>query len=148
MLTEGIKLLRADFVRARSSRSPRNGRFPQLRKYAKLDWEPWTQDGPTDSLVPSDESMSAAAEASRMAYSIMHLTKDQLIKVHGDAGFDGFEEAIGNLANTEEMLKAIVQMIEGAHGRMIVSACACMQKQKHQNLACRYRKDRQVRRKP
>ena len=83
-----------------------------------------------------------------MAYSIMHLTKDQLIKVHGDAGFDGFEEAIGNPANTEEMLKAIIQMIEGAHGRMIVSARACMQKQKHQNLACRYRKDRQVRRKP
>jgi hypothetical protein len=105
MLTEGIKLLRADFVRARSSRSRRNGRFQQLRKYAKLDWEPWTQDGPTDSLVPSDESISAAAEASRMAYSIMHLTKDQLIKVHGDAGFDGFEEAIGNLANTEEMLR-------------------------------------------
>jgi hypothetical protein len=68
----------------------------------------------------------------------------QLIKIHGDAGFDGFEETMANLADAEEMLKAIVQMIEGAGGRMIVSACACMQKQKPQNLARRYRMDRQA----
>jgi hypothetical protein len=148
MLTGSIRLLRTDFERTRSSRSPRRGRFQQLREYAKLDWVPWTQDGPTDSLVPSDESMSAAAEAARTAYSIMHLTKDQLIKIHDDAGFDGFEETMANLANTEEMLKAIVRMIEGARGRMIVSACACLQKRKPQNFAYRHGMDLQIRRKP
>ena len=127
MPTTDIKLLRADFERTRSSRSPRMGRFRQLSEYAKLDWKPWTQDGPTDSVFPSDESMCAAAEISRTAYSIMHLTKDQLVKIHGGTGFDGFEETMANLANAEEMLKAIVQIIEGAHGCMIVSACAHLQ---------------------
>ena len=144
MLTVGIKLLRADFERTRSSRFGRRGRFQQLGEYAKLDWEPWTQGGPTDSLAPSDESMFAAAEASRTAYSIMQ-TKNQLIKIHGDAGFDGFEETLANLANTARMLNAMVQMIEGAQGRMIVSACACLQKRKPQNFAYRHR---QRRRKP
>ena len=123
MLTVGIKLLRADFERTRSSRFGRRGRFQQLGEYAKLDWEPWTQGGPTDSLAPSDESMFAAAEASRTAYSI----------------------TMANLANTARMLNAMVQMIEGAQGRMIVSACACLQKRKPQNFAYRHR---QRRRKP
>jgi hypothetical protein len=99
----------------------------KLRAYAELDWEPWTQDGPTDALFPSDESMCAAAEASRTAYSIMHLTKDQLIKIHNEEAFDGFEETMASLASTAEMLKAVVQMIEGARGRMLASACACLQ---------------------
>jgi hypothetical protein len=132
MLTGNTKLVRTDFVRTRGSRSPRRGRFQQLRKYAKLDWEPWTKDGPTDSLIPSDESMSAVVEASRTAYSIMHLTKDQLIKIHSEADFDGFEETIADLGNTAQMLKAVVQMIEGAQARMIVSACAYLRKRKPQ----------------
>jgi hypothetical protein len=96
-----------------------------LSEYAKLDWKPWTQDSPTEPLFPSDQSMDAAAEASRTAYSIMHLTKDQLIKIHNKEGFEGFEETVANLAGTAEMLRAVVQMIEGAHGR-IASACACL----------------------
>ena len=92
--------------------------------------------------------MSAAAEASRTAYSIMHLTKDQLIKIHSEAGFNGFEETMANLANTAEVLKAIVQMIEGAPGRMIVSASACLQKRKPQNFASRRGMDRKIGRKP
>ena len=84
-------------------------------------------DHPTDALFPSDESMCAAAEASRTAYSIMHLTKDQLIKIHSKEAFDGFEETMANLATTAEMLRAVVQMIDGARGRMIASACACLQ---------------------
>jgi hypothetical protein len=31
---------------------------------------------------------------------------------------------MANLANTAEMFKAVVQMIESARGRMIASACA------------------------
>jgi hypothetical protein len=70
--------------------------------------------------------MCAGAEASRTAYSIMHLTKDQLIKIHSEEAFDGFEETMANLAATAEMLKAVVQMIE----RMLASACACLQEAK------------------
>jgi hypothetical protein len=44
--------------------------------------------------------MCAAPEVSRTAY------------------FDDFEETMANLANTTEMLKAVVQMIEGARGRI------------------------------
>jgi len=91
---------------------------------AKLDWKPWTQDCPTQSLFPSDENMGAAAEASRTAYSIMHLTKDQLIKIHKEGGFEGFEETVADLEGTAKMLGAVVEMIEGARGRMIASACA------------------------
>lgn len=105
----------------------RRGHSAKLRAYAKLDWRPWTHDGPSDALFPSDESMCAAAEASRTAYSIMHLTKDQLVKIHSAEAFDGFEETMANLATTAEMLKAVVQMIEGARGRMLASACACLQ---------------------
>ena len=122
MPTADIKGFRTDLVRSSSS-----GHFAKLREYAKLDWEPWTQDGPTDALFPSDESMCAAAEASRTAYSIMHLTKDQLIKIHNEEAFDGFEETVANLVSTAEMLKAVVQMIEGARERMLASACACLQ---------------------
>jgi hypothetical protein len=131
MPTRDIKPLRTDSARSSSSRlslTPKTrGRFARLGEYAKLDWEPWTQDSPTDPLFPSDESMCAAGEASRTAYSIMHLTKDQLIKIHSQEGFDGFEETVASLAATAEMLKAVVEMIEGARGRMIASACACLQ---------------------
>jgi hypothetical protein len=138
MPTTGIKRHRTDSARSSSSRlglrPKRRGHFARLRAYAKLDWEPWTQDGPTDPLFPSDESMCAAAEASRTAYSIMHLTKDQLINIHSEEGFDGFEETMANLATTAEMLKAVVEMIEGARGRMIASACACLQNESPYNL--------------
>lgn len=78
--------------------------------------------------------MCAAAEASRTAYSIMHLTKDQLIKIHRQEAFDGFEETLENLTTTAQMLNAVVQMIESARGRMIASACACMQNKGFHNL--------------
>jgi hypothetical protein len=92
--------------------------------------------------------MCAAAEPSRTAYSIMHLTKDELIKIHSEEAFDGFEETMANLATTAEMLKAVVQMIEGARGRMLASACACLQKRKPLSFAYRHEMDWQVRRKP
>jgi hypothetical protein len=50
-----------------------------------------------------------------------------LIKIHNEEAFDGFEETMASLASTAEMLKAVVQMIEGARGRMLASACACLQ---------------------
>ena len=129
MPTADIKSLRTDLARSSSS-----DHFARLREYAKLDWEPWTQDGPSDTLFPSDESICAAAEASRTAYSIMHLTKDQLIKIHNEEAFDGFEETMANLASTAEMLKAVVQMIEGARERMLASACACLQDERSYDL--------------
>ena len=138
MPTMNIERLRADLARPNGSgsdrRPKRKGHFARLRQYAELDWRPWTQDGPTDPMFPSDESMCAAAEVSRTAFSIMHLTKDQLIKIHSKEAFDGFEETVANLANTAEMLKAVVQMIEGARGRMIASACACLQNDSPCNL--------------
>ena len=102
MPTMNFERLRADLTRPSGS-DLRPGRFTGLRVYAEFDWEPWTQDGPTDAVFPSDESMCAAAEASRTAYSIMHLTKDQLIKIHSKEAFDGFEETMANLATTAEM---------------------------------------------
>ena len=78
--------------------------------------------------------MCAAAEASRTAYSIMHLTKDQLIKIHNEEAFDGFEETMANLASTAEMLRAVVQMIEGARGRMLATACAYLQDESRYDL--------------
>lgn len=105
----------------------RRVRLAMLRQWANLDWEPWTSNEPGEPLFPSDETMCAAAETSRTAYSIMHLTKDQLIDIHRKEGFDGFEETLLNLANTADSLKAMVQMIEGAHARMIASACAYFQ---------------------
>jgi hypothetical protein len=126
-----IKGFRTDLAQSNSSRPdfrPRKrGHSAKLRAYAKLDWQPWTHDGLTDPLFPSDESMCAAAEASRTAYWIMHLTKDQLIKIHSKEAFDGFEETMANLATSAQMLKAVVDMIEGARGRMLASACACLQ---------------------
>jgi hypothetical protein len=133
MLTGNVKPRRTDFVQTSRRKSTRKGSFRQLLEYAKLDWEPWTRDGPADSLIPSDESISAMAEASRTAYSIMQLTKNQLIKIHGEAGFDGFAEITANLANTTQMLRAMIEMIEGARGRMIVSACACLQNNRKQS---------------
>jgi hypothetical protein len=56
-----------------------------------------------------------------------------LIKIHGEAGLDGFVEITANLANTAQMLRSVVQMIEGAHGRMIISACACLQNDRKPN---------------
>ena len=80
MPTRDIKPLGTNSRRSSSSRRSLTLKTRgRLREYAKLDWEPWTQDSPTDPLFPSDESMCAAGEASRTAYSIMHLTKDQLI---------------------------------------------------------------------
>ena len=127
MLTGNVKPRRTDFVQPNRRRSTKKGPSRQLLEYAKLDWEPWTRDGPADSLGPSDENISAVAEASRTAYSIMQLTKNQLIEIHGEAGFDGFAEISSNLANTTKMLRAMIEMIEGARGRMIVSACVCLQ---------------------
>ena len=79
MPTMNIDRLRADLTRPSSSRSclrpNRKGHFAMLRAYAKLDWQPWTQDGPTDPIFPSDESICAVADVLRTAYSIMHLTK-------------------------------------------------------------------------
>ena len=130
MLAGYTKLLRTDFVRTKRGGLTKTVPSRQLLKCGQLDWEPWTQDDPGDALVPSDESMAAVAEASRTAYSIMHLTKSQLIKIQGDAGFDDFAEVMGDFANTVQMLRAVVQMIEGAQGRMIVSACACLQNER------------------
>jgi hypothetical protein len=127
MLTGNIKPLGTDFVRTGRRRSTRKGQSRQLLEVSKLDWDPWTRDSPADSLIPSDESISALAEASRTAYAIMQLTKHQLVEIHSEAGFDDFAEVVGNLANTAQMLRAMIEMIEGAQGRMIVSACACLQ---------------------
>src|ERR1700734_3251673 len=122
MLTENVKPFRTDSVRTRARTSSRQDPSGKLLEYAKLDWEPWIQDDPGVSLVPSNENMAAAAEASRTAHAIMQLTKDQLIKIHSEAGFDDFAEVVGNLANTAQMLRAVIEMIEGAQGGMIVHA--------------------------
>src|SRR5262249_51171039 len=89
-------------------RPKRRIRLAMLRQWANLDWEPWTSNSPDEPLFPSDESMCAAADAARTAYSIMQLTKSQLIEIHRKEGFDGFEETLANLANTAEILKAVV----------------------------------------
>jgi hypothetical protein len=141
MLTGNIKPLGTDFVRTGRRKSTRKGQSRQLLEVSQLDLDPWTRDSPADSLIPSDESISALAETSRTAYSIMQLTKNQLIKIHGEAGLDGFVEITANLANTAQMLRSVVQMIEGAHGRMIVSACACLQNDRKSN----YRRKRKLR---
>jgi hypothetical protein len=127
MLTGNVKPLRTDFVRTARHRSTKKAPSHQLLEYAKLDWEPWAQDDPADSPIPLDESMPAVAEATRTAYSIMQLTKNQLIEIHDEAGFDDLAEVMGNLANTAQMLRAVIEMIEGAQSRMIVPACACLQ---------------------
>jgi hypothetical protein len=127
MLTGNITPLGTDFVRTGRRKSTRKGQSRQLLEVSQLDWDPWTRDSPADSLIPSDESISAPAETSRTAYSIMQLTKNQLIEIHGEAGFDEFAEISSNLANTTKMLRAMIEMIEGARGRMIVSACVCLQ---------------------
>jgi hypothetical protein len=130
-----IKLSPGDLARSRGLEMvPRpepeiGGHLARLREYADYSWEPWTRDDPAEPLFPSDESMCAAAEASRTAYSIMHLTKDQLVDIHSKEHFDGFEETVANLMNTAAMLKAVVQMIEGAHERMLASACALLRNQ-------------------
>lgn len=131
MPTTDIKRLRADWARSSIRRTgirpKRSVPSAKLRAFAKLDWVPWSHDGAGDMIFPSDESMGVAAEVSRTAYSIMHLSKDQLVSIHSAEAFDGFEETVANLATTAEMLKAVVQMIEGARGRMLASACACLQ---------------------
>ena len=63
-------------------RPKRRIRLATLRQWANLDWEPWTSNNPDEPLFPSDESMCAAADAARTAYSIMQLTKSQLIEIH------------------------------------------------------------------
>jgi hypothetical protein len=142
MLTGNVKPRRTDFGQTNRRRSAKKCSSRQLLECAKLDWEPWTRDGPAASLFPSIENISAVAEASRTAYSIMRLTKEQLIKIHDEAGFDDFAEVMGNLANTTQMLRAMLEMIEGARGRMIVSACACLQN----DLKPSYRRKRKLQR--
>jgi hypothetical protein len=118
----------ARFSSAEPALNPkRRVRLARLRECANLEWVPWTSNDPAEPLFPSDESVCAAADTARTAYSIMHLTKDQLVEIHRKEVFDGFDETLANFANTAEMLKAVVQMIEGARGRMIVSACAYLQ---------------------
>jgi hypothetical protein len=129
-----IALARSSSSAEPAFRPKRRVRLATLRQWANLEWQPWTSNDPREPLFPLDESMCAAAEASRTAYSIMHLTKDQLIEIHRKEDFDGFEETLANLANTAEVLKALVQMIEGARGRMIASACACVQNENIGNL--------------
>jgi hypothetical protein len=141
MLTGDIKALHTDCVQNGTRRLAGKDPSRQLLEYAKLDWDPWIQDDPDVSLVPSDENMAAAAEASRTAHAIMQLTKQQLVKIHSEAGFDDFAEVVGNLANTAQMLRAVIEMIEGAKGRMIVSACACLQN----DQKSRYRRKRKLR---
>jgi len=63
----------------------------------------------------------------------MHLTKDELIEIHNKEAFEGFEETLANLDDAAKMLRAVVEMIEGAHGRMVASACACLTNQHVQN---------------
>jgi|HubBroStandDraft_6_1064221.scaffolds.fasta_scaffold268357_1 hypothetical protein len=126
-----VKRFRTAWERSSSARPrirpKKSAHSAKLRAYAKLDWVPWTQDNSSEAPFPSDESMCVAAEVSRTAYSIMHLTKDQLVKIHSAQAFDGFEETVANLETTAEMLRAVAQMIEGARGRMLASACACLQ---------------------
>ena len=57
-----------------------------------------------------------------------------MIKIHNEEAFDGFEETMANLASTAEMLRAVVQMIEGARGRMLATACACLQDESRYDL--------------
>ena len=133
MLKSNIKPLELALRRFRSCRRTAGAiseaQLAVLSEYAKLDWKPWTQGSPPE-LFPSDDSMTAAAEASRTAYSIMHLTKDQLIKIHNGEGFEGFEETLASLDGTAKVLRALADMIECAHGRMIASACACLKNER------------------
>jgi hypothetical protein len=133
-----VKRFRTAWARSSNARpgirTKKSAHSAKLRAYAKLDWVPWTQDKSTEALFPSDESMCVAAEVSRTAYSIMHLTKDQLVRIHSAQAFDGFEETVANLETTAEMLRAVVQMIEGARGRMLASACACLQDKRPPDL--------------
>ena len=79
-----VKRFRTAWERSSSARPgirpKKSAHSAKLRAYAKLDWVPWTQDNSSEAPFPSDESMCVAAEVSRTAYSIMHLTKDQLVK--------------------------------------------------------------------
>jgi hypothetical protein len=132
-----VKRFRTDWTRSSSRpgiRPKRSTHSAKLRAYAKLDWVPWTQDQSGEALFPSDESMCAAGEVSRTAYSIMHLSKDQLVEIHSAQAFDGFEETVANLAATAEMLRAVVQMVEGARARMLASASACLQDKRPRDL--------------
>jgi hypothetical protein len=138
MSVTDVKRFRTDWARSSSARPrirrKKSAHSAKLRAYAKLDWVPWTQDNSSEALFPSDESMCLAAEVSRTAYSIMHLSKDQLVKIHNAQAFDGFEETVANLATTAEMLRAVAQMIEGARGRMLASASACLQDKRPRDL--------------
>ena len=75
-------------------------------------------------LIPSDETLTACAVPSRMAYAVMLQTKEELIKMHGTVDHEHVDQMMAQLTQSAETLKGITCMLETAYLRLLASASA------------------------
>jgi hypothetical protein len=91
-----------------------------IRDCAKLDFAPWSEDAPKD----IDDILEDCVQPGRIALRVMQMTRDQLIRMHGEIGRDLSKAMLVDLDSCVARLRDITQAIECAHMRVFVTACA------------------------
>jgi hypothetical protein len=119
---ESVEKIGYDLVKTR----PAKGKLATVRDYAKVTWEPWTREKgmAAGELIPSNERLLEFGVPCRMAYAVMLRTRAELIESHGKVDHSQVDEMVACFADTSEMLKGLVLMLDTAYLRVLASAAA------------------------
>ena len=105
------------------SRPKSRGKLATAEDYAEAIWKPWKPD-PSGTLRPTNEELASLGKTMRVGLVIMCKSRDDLIAMNQNLGFDTIDELLANLLQSAESLKEAAAMLEGAYARVLACACA------------------------
>jgi hypothetical protein len=98
----------------------------KIDEFAKINWKPWKRPRVLGrgGFYPTPEDMHYYAVTARIAHGVMLRTRDQLIDSYSELKRGNVDSLLKGLPEAAEWFKEMAAMIEGAHVRMLASACA------------------------
>lgn len=98
--------------------------------YAKITWKPWTGKKPDSKpFLDNERLQEMIGIPCRLAYAYMFKTREEQIAQHGTADPKILDKLMAMWSQAEEDLKSLVQLLSGASGRMLASACAFVERE-------------------
>jgi hypothetical protein len=91
----------------------------------KLNFKPWEKD-PRDMEAISGDGWHNWGVDVRFAHAVMTMSKEGLIDLPATLDQDHVDALFANILGTHEFLKYIAAMMESAVHRLIISACAAL----------------------
>lgn len=101
---------------------------------AKLDFEPWDEAIGND--LPSNSEWAEQLPLIRLCFALACKPKAQLIEqsralqsaVDPDLGDNPLKKLVDSIDGTANLLRACLEIVDCAHGRLIVAACNLVEK--------------------